>query len=80
MHTTTLASAECFVSWSSGDATHRDWRYFPKLNFWRDTMPGDLSERMWDRDGELVEVEVTAGDDIPVTWSQQRRDLAPWRG
>ena len=40
MQTMTPASAECFVSWRSGDAEHRNWRYFPKLNLWRDFMPG----------------------------------------
>ncbi len=75
MQTTTPASAECFVSWHSGDATHRDWRYFSKLNLWRDFLPGDLSERMQHQQGALVEVEVAPGDAIPLSASPQRRDL-----
>ncbi len=75
MHTTTPASAECCVSWRCGDAGHRHWRYFPKLDLGRDFLPGDLGERMGDRAGELVEVEVTPGEGAPSGASPQRRDL-----
>lgn len=75
MHTTKLASAECFVSWRSSDATHRDWRHFPKLNLWRDFLPDNLGERMQDHKGALVEIGVAPGDAIPVSGSPQRPDL-----
>ncbi len=76
MHTTTPVSAECFVSWRSGDITHRDWRHFLKLNLWRDFLPGDLSERMLEQDDALVEVEFAPGDALPPGASAQRRDLS----
>lgn len=75
MQTTTPASAECFVSWRSGGAFHRDWRYFPKLNLWRDFLPGDLGERMQHEDGALVEVEVIPEDAVSLDGSPQRLDL-----
>lgn len=75
MQTTTPASAECFVRWHSGDAIHCDWRYFPKLNLWRDFMPGDLGERMQNRDGVLAKVKVAPGDMVALSESPQHRDL-----
>jgi hypothetical protein len=75
MQTTTLASAECFVSWRSNGTTHRDWRYFPKLNFWRDFLPGDLGESMRMRDGRLAEVDVYSDEALPVSGSTERIDL-----
>ena len=46
MESAKLASAACFVRWRSMDATHCDWQYFPRINFWRDIFPGDLAERL----------------------------------
>ncbi len=76
MHTTTPASAEFFVRWRSGNATHRDWHYFPKLNPWRDFMPGDLGERLQDESGGLVEVPIAPGDAIPVSESAHHCELS----
>jgi SAM-dependent methyltransferase len=65
MQATTLASAECCVEWQGPGTWHRDWRWFPRLDFRRDLMPGDLAERMQNADGGLVETEVSAQDAIP---------------
>lgn len=75
MQTTTPASAECFVSWRSDNATHRDWRYFPKLNLWRDFLPGDLGERLQREHGALVEVEVEPADAVSLNGSARRLEL-----
>lgn len=75
MQTTTSASAECFVSWRSGDTVHRDWRYFPKLNLWRDFLPDNLGERMQTQRGVLAEVAVAPGDAGSLNRSPQRRNL-----
>lgn len=75
MQTTTPASAECFVSWRSGDANHRDWRYFPKLNLWRDFLPGDLGERLQHADGALAEVDIEPAGAVSLDGSPQRLEL-----
>ncbi|MCG6868685.1 MAG: class I SAM-dependent methyltransferase [Gammaproteobacteria bacterium] len=75
MITTKPASAEFFVSWRSSDAAHRDWRFFPKLDPWRDSMPGDLKERLRDSDGDLVVVELGAEEGVPDGVSPRRRGL-----
>lgn len=56
--TTDLVSAEFYVSWQGHHSVHRDWRYFPRIDCWRDLLPGNLGERIQDEGGGLAEVEV----------------------
>ena len=62
MERTTLVTAECFLQWKSADALHMDRHYFPKLDFWRVLLPGDLGRQMQDRPpGITVSVDVGPG-------------------
>ncbi len=46
MHSSRLISAELRLDWQGPRGHHRDrWR-LPKLNLWRDYLPGDMAERL----------------------------------
>lgn len=82
MQRTALANAECFIRWQSADASHADWRYFPKLDFWRDIFPGDLGGKL-EQGGPGVSTEVsldagalTSGLDVQAYQELPKRKLA----
>jgi len=43
---TERANIETSIDWHSRDARHRERRYFPRVNFWRDFFPADFADRL----------------------------------
>ena len=43
---TERANIEVIVDWNSRDASHRERRYFSRINFWRDFFPADFADRL----------------------------------
>lgn len=59
MKKSTHAIVEFFIDWQSLDARHREWRYFPKVDFWRDFMPEALMQQLSGNEtGKLFTVEI----------------------
>jgi SAM-dependent methyltransferase len=66
MQRTRMASADCFIQWQSADALHTDRQFFSKIDFWRDILPGNLSEQLQDSGpGARAAVELAPGEQIP---------------
>ncbi len=71
MNRAKLASAKCYLSWNSADASHIDWQYFPKVDFWRDIFPGDINEQFQDLDdGSHAESGINTGEVFPAKQAQ----------
>jgi hypothetical protein len=66
MNKSKQASVECSLSWESADALHMEKYYFPKVNFWRDLFPGDLSAKLAAAgEGTTVQEHFEAGEIVP---------------
>ena len=80
MNSSLQAAVEVRINWQSSDASHTEYYYFDKLNFWRDIFPGTLAMTMPESKGEWREETFPAGELVPA-WSEQnlhtvrRRDL-----
>jgi SAM-dependent methyltransferase len=61
-----LAAVEAAIDWHDGNITHRNRLYSGKINFRRDILPGTLSVRLPDSDGEWVSEEFPAGELVPA--------------
>ncbi len=72
MNRSERASVEFEILWRSCHARHRDRYFFPRINFWRDILPGDLAERLPHlREGERLVEEFGAGVLVPQYHDQQ---------
>lgn len=66
MNSTILASAECYIAWDSVDAAHKDWQYYPRIDFWRDILPGNLNQQLSHVDsGHCAATSIKASDIFP---------------
>ncbi len=64
------AAIEIRVDWEHSDVRHRNRQHFGKFNFWRDILPGALSIKLPDTDGEWVSERFPAGELVPP-WSER---------
>ncbi len=63
---TRLASAAAYLAWDSSDASHRDWHYFPTIDFWRDDMPTELDQQLADiHEGDSATARLKPGEWLP---------------
>ncbi|MGB7934809.1 MAG: class I SAM-dependent methyltransferase [Gammaproteobacteria bacterium] len=80
MSVSILASAEFFIRWQSTDARHTDHEYFAAVDFWHDSFPDDLGERLQAAGpGVPLETITPAGRLIPGVSASACHDL-PRRG
>ena len=62
-----MAGTEFGLEWKSSDTLHRDRLYFPRLDFWRDILPGTLAARLEAAPVGTVESEAfAAGELVPA--------------
>jgi FKBP-type peptidyl-prolyl cis-trans isomerase 2 len=62
-----IASAACYLAWDSADASHKDWQYFPKIDFWRDYMPAEIDQHLAEMDnGGSATASIEAGESFPL--------------
>ncbi len=67
MNESKLASAECFLAWNSSLASHKDWKFYHKIDFWRDFFPGNLNEQLHPLDeGADVSILIKADEIFPA--------------
>ncbi len=59
------AAIELRVDREHRDVRHRNRQHFDKFNFWRDILPGALSIRLPDSDGEWLSEQFPAGELVP---------------
>ncbi|HUT41833.1 MAG TPA: hypothetical protein VM011_10875, partial [Gammaproteobacteria bacterium] len=59
------AAIELRVDWEHRDVRHCNRQHFGKFNFWRDLLPGALSTKLPDSDGEWVSEQFPAGELVP---------------
>lgn len=64
------AAIELRVDREHRDVRHRNRQHFDKFNFWRDILPGALSTRLPDSDGEWLSEQFPAGELVPP-WSER---------
>ena len=64
------AAIEVRVDWEHGDVRHRNRQHFGKFNFWRDILPGALSIKLPDSNGDWVSERFPAGELVPP-WSER---------
>jgi len=64
------AAIEVRVDWEHRGVRHRNRQYFGKFNFWRDILPGELSIKLPDSDGDWVSERFPAGELVPP-WSER---------
>ena len=65
------AAIEIQVDWANRDVRHRNRQHFGKFNLWRDILPGALSVRLPDSDGQWVSEAFPAGELVPP-WSERK--------
>jgi len=51
---TAHAAPELRIDWEPGGMRHCNRRYFGKVNFWRDILPGTLGLQLQDSHGEWL--------------------------
>jgi SAM-dependent methyltransferase len=59
------AAIELRIDWEHRDTRHCNRQYFGKFNFWRDILPGALSIKLPDSNGEWVSEQFPAGELVP---------------
>jgi len=59
------AAIELRINWEHRDVRHCNRQHFGKYNFWRDILPGALSVKLPDSDGEWVSEHYPAGELVP---------------
>jgi SAM-dependent methyltransferase len=59
------AAIEIRIDWEHRGTRHRNRQHFGKFNFWRDILPGSLSIKLPDSDGEWVSEQFPAGELVP---------------
>lgn len=62
---TEQAAVELRIDWRQNGIAHRNRQYYEKINFWRDILPGTLSLKLPDSDGEWIDEEFTPGELVP---------------
>lgn len=77
MKKSTHAIVEFFIDWQSSDTRHREWRYFPKIDFWRDFMPDELMQQLSSNDaGTLFTTTIHTHDYLPECSGKQEKSIA----
>lgn len=67
--TSEQASVELRIEWEDSVSRHYNRDHFEKLNFWRDILPGALSLKLPDSDGDWVDESFAPGELVPP-WSE----------